>query len=196
MQDYLHVLKYTLSRFPDARIIVYGHSLGGSVAVCLLSKLRDGIGCKDTEDSNYMDGRFANIRGLILENPFSSIPDMTKALYPDRWTPYHYMGPLTWDQWNALGVMRNVRGDRSVLDRLRRDMMVVISENDEVVPKEMGKELWEAGRNGEGLHEDDRDLNGFGSIVVVRNALHENAWMRRQWLKEVSQYLAEVRRRL
>jgi hypothetical protein len=49
---------------------------------------------------------------------------MVKALYRDEWTLYHHMG--------------------SVLDRLRKDMMVVVSEMDKVVPVKMGKALWEA----------------------------------------------------
>ena len=51
-------------------------------------------------------------------------PGMVKALYRDEWTLYHHMG--------------------SVLDRLRKDMMVVVSEMDKVVPVKMGKALWEA----------------------------------------------------
>jgi fermentation-respiration switch protein FrsA (DUF1100 family) len=189
LNDYLQILKYTLTRFPDARIIVYGHSLGASVAVCLLSQLYDKI--DRTKDPNHEDARFANIKGLILENPFSSIPEMTKVLYPDRWTPYYHMAPLAWDKWDALSAMRGARGEVSVLSRLRRDMMIIVSERDELVPKTMGEELWEAVSNGA----DEECLNGFGRKVVIRDALHEDAWMHRQWLKEMVRYMAEVCRR-
>ena len=192
-------MKYTLARFPDARIIVYGHSLGGSVAVCLLSQLRDTVDRVVAGDPDDHKGTsFANIRGLVLENPFSSIPEMTRALYPDKWTPYHYMGNLTFDKWDALSAMRHAEGAGSVLDRLRRDMMVIVSENDELVPKEMGEQLWEAGSIGRSVSSDPNgnDSSGFGRKVIIRDALHETAWRRRQWLKEMTRYIAEVRSRL
>jgi pimeloyl-ACP methyl ester carboxylesterase len=197
LKDYLEVLRYTMTRFPDARIIIYGHSLGGSVAVCLLSQLYDEKRSMDPEDSNYGDPRFANIRGLILENSFCSIPEMTRALYPDRWTPYHYMGPLALDKWDALSAIRDAQREKSVLDGLRTEMMVLVSENDEVVPKEMGEELWKASRGEETLNDaaDGDHSEGLGRKVVIRDALHENAWMCRQWLKEMTRYISEVRAR-
>jgi uncharacterized protein len=197
LKDYLQVLKYTQSRFSDARIIVYGHSLGGAVSVCLLSQLYDEVDCTVNEDAKYKDAKFANIRGLIVENPFSSIPGMVKALYRDKWTPYHHMGPLALDKWDALSAMRKAQGKGSVLDRLRKDMMIVVSEMDEVVPAEMGKELWEASRGGVDVSNDAKGSNsdGFGSKVVIQNALHDDAWQHRQWLKEMTRYIAEVRRR-
>jgi hypothetical protein len=77
-------------------------------------------------------------------------------------------------------------------------MMVVVSEKDELVPKEMGQELWEAsGGAGQDITKrpNGNDSDRFGRQVIIRDALHENAWKRRQWLKEMTQYIAEVRRR-
>jgi fermentation-respiration switch protein FrsA (DUF1100 family) len=143
-----------------------------------------------THNSNHDDPRFANIKGLVLENPFSSIPGMAKALYPERWTPYRYMAPLAWDKWDAQSAIRDAQGEKFVLSRLRKDMMVVVSEKDELVPKAMGERLWEASSN----DTDKEGTDGFGSKVVIRDALHEDAWTHRQWLKEMMRYIAEVRR--
>lgn len=139
-----------------------------------------------------VDHRFSNIRGLILENPLASIPEMTKALYPDKWTPYHYMGPLTWDKWDAAAAMRSARSKGTVLGRVKKDMLVMVSGNDEVVPKEMGGELWVAGRDAGDTKEGPGSL---GRHVVIRDALHENAWEHQQWLKEMTCYISDVRRR-
>lgn len=196
LNDYLQILQYTLTRFPKARIIIYGHSLGASVAVCLLSQLHQEA--VHARGSLHCDARFANIKGLVLENPFSSIPGMAKALYPERWTPYHYMGPLTWDKWDAISAMRGAKEGGSILGRLTKDMMVVVSENDELVPKEMGQELWEAAGNATGAVADEcheQGRRGVGCKVVIRDALHENAWKRRQWLREMTRYLADVGRK-
>lgn len=43
--------------------------------------------------------------GLILENPLPSIPYMVRALYPQRWLPYHYLGPFAFDRWDAISAI-------------------------------------------------------------------------------------------
>lgn len=78
IQDYQDVLRYALRRFPQARIVLYGHSLGGAAAICTLAQLEEpGVGTRLNPD-------FDRIRGLILESPFSSIPAMVPALYPQN----------------------------------------------------------------------------------------------------------------
>lgn len=190
--DYLNVLKYAVSRFPQAKIVVYGHSLGGAIAVCLLSQLSDNEGlAKSDKVEETVDRRFSNIRGLVLENPLASIPEMTKALYPEKWIPYHYMGPLTWDKWDAVAAMHSTtRGEASVLGRVKKDMLIMVSEKDEVVPREMGEGLWHVGKESGDTEEGSGSL---GRHVVIRDALHENAWERRQWLKEMSSYICDIR---
>jgi len=66
---------------------------------------------------------------------------MVSAIYSQRWLPYHYMGPLVWDTWDALGAVSDAPSE-SVLHRVLGDTMVVLSEHDEVVPVEMGHELF------------------------------------------------------
>ncbi|KAF5377578.1 hypothetical protein D9615_005099 [Tricholomella constricta] len=85
-----------------SHIILYGHSLGGVVALCLFSHLKDHAPHRRPESSPAPDSdsdevvatdtdtdsaRKIRIRGLILENPFASVPGM----YPQRWS-------LVWDR--------------------------------------------------------------------------------------------------
>jgi pimeloyl-ACP methyl ester carboxylesterase len=162
LSDYTHALDYTIKRWPDSRIILYGHSLGGSAAVCLTSAL----------DSN----KYSNVQGLILENPFASIPEMVKALYPQRWLPYHYLTPFVWDRWDAVHAASNMSQD-SLLRRLSNDMLVLLSEKDELVPNWMGTGILNAAKS-----------KGRSS-VVIRDALHENAWGQGQWVREIAKYI-------
>lgn len=119
---------------------------------------------------------YPNVQGLILENPFASIPEMVKALYPQRWLPYHYLTPFVWDTWDAVHAASNMSQD-SLLWRLSKDILVLLSEKDELVPNRMGEDI----------------LNAMGSrgrpSVIIRDALHENAWEQRQWAREVAQYV-------
>ncbi|KAF8876389.1 hypothetical protein BD779DRAFT_1677793 [Infundibulicybe gibba] len=186
LADYYHVLKYALDRFPESNIVLYGHSLGGAAALCLLSRLREGEGgaegLMDAEKHIWFDPRFKRIKGLVLENPFSSIPGMVRALYPEQWVPYRYLAPLAFDKWDAVG------GENSTPDWAKYDVMV--SENDEVVPKEMGQKLFQIGSRCGVTGE--RSSDGVGKEVIMRDALHENAWEKREWIAELGKYLDEV----
>jgi pimeloyl-ACP methyl ester carboxylesterase len=193
LTDYLHVLHYILDRFPSSRIILYGHSLGGAAAVCLLSRLYE-----STDPSHpppqHLDPRYGNIRGLILENPFASIPGMVRALYPQRWVPYRHLAPLAFDKWDAAAAMWALSAPSSqdsTLKRLAGNMLVFLSENDEIVPPEMGMELYNAAvaAGGGQRGTDDATLR----MVVVKDALHENVWDKRQWLPEMKRYIESVK---
>jgi fermentation-respiration switch protein FrsA (DUF1100 family) len=197
-------MRYTQGRFPTSNIVVYGHSLGGAGAVCLLTQLyeaeqREGQrGRKSSERTRYHDPRYRNIKGLILENPFASIPGMVRALYPEGWIPYRHLAPLAFDKWDAMSAIRQIGNGQtlrsnSVLKRLLPHMMVLVSEKDELVPKEMGTELFDAGVGSRVAGEDtDKALAGIGRKVVIKDALHENAWEQRQWLTEMRKYIMEL----
>ena len=112
---------------------------------------------------------------------------MVKALYPQKWLPYHYLGGLAFDKWDALGAMRDVR-EGTLLDRLDKNMLVVLSMKDEIVPNEMGKALFEAASDNlkSGQEHSARRL------AIIPGALHDNAWTVRQWRKEIETYVQSM----
>jgi len=59
-------------------------------------------------------------------------------------------------------------------------MLVLLSEKDELVPNRMGMDILGAA-----------GLEGRSS-VVIRGALHENAWEKGQWVSEIAQYVDDV----
>jgi pimeloyl-ACP methyl ester carboxylesterase len=73
--DYTAALAFAASRFPTSRLTIYGHSLGASIALCLLASHTD------------VSKAAAMVHGLVLENAFSNMPDMLRVLYPQRWLP-------------------------------------------------------------------------------------------------------------
>ncbi|KAH9949776.1 Alpha/Beta hydrolase protein [Amylocystis lapponica] len=181
LADYSHVLSYTSLRFPSSTIVLYGHSLGGAVAICLAARLQS--------------SEFPAVKGLIVENPFLSIPSMVQALYPQRWLPYRYLTPFVFDKWDAGAAIRGARERPagSLLERLSEDMLVLTSEKDEVVPTAMAGELYDMARgvrSGEQELTAERDLP---RMVVIRDALHEHAWKQQQWVAEMRRYLHGVR---
>ncbi|OCB89499.1 hypothetical protein A7U60_g3294 [Sanghuangporus baumii] len=207
LADYASALRYAVKRWHGVPIVLYGHSLGGAVPVCLLASLDSDL----REEQDYRELRSA-LRGMILENPFASIPDMVRALYPQSWLPYHYLAPLARDKWDALSAMRDSArvsassseassslpaGEddsrhHSILPKLARNMLVLVSSHDEVVPPSMGRAIFDArpagARNArDGGHGEDRSR-----LVEIDGALHEDAWRQLQWRKETGRYLEDV----
>lgn len=214
--DYMSALAFALQKWPSIPVVLYGHSLGGSVAVCLLEAIEN-----RREETSFLmkDGldfeSLERIKGLVLENPFSSIPGMVHALYPQKWLPYRYLTPFAWDKWDALRAMRNAKTPihqgftppnikvdsyansittERVLSRLARNMLVMVSEKDEVVPRSMGISIFEeASQIGswEGRDHDEKKRNE-AKLIVIERALHEDAFRRKQWGLEISRYLDKV----
>jgi uncharacterized protein len=176
--DYNAALAFAASHFPASYLTIYGHSLGASIALCLLTPSK----CESTAAAA------AAVHGIVLENAFTSVPDMLRALYPQRWLPYRYLGPFVRDRWDA----RAAAATHIFPQDLARRTMVLVSEQDEVVPPAMGRELFEVLRASGGL-EDGVD-GAVGRLVVLEGALHENAWRYRDWAWAMKQYLESLER--
>jgi pimeloyl-ACP methyl ester carboxylesterase len=179
--DYVAALAFAASRFPTSRLTIYGHSLGASIALCLLAP--------------HTDVSKAAVHGLVLENAFTSVPDMLRALYPQRLLPYHYLGPFVCDRWDA----RAAASSHTFPRDLARRAMVLVSERDEVVPPAMGKEIFGALRASGDNQEGWRGVGGsmrmqepLGRFVMVEGALHEDAWRYREWTRAMKKYFEDI----
>ncbi|KAF9505308.1 hypothetical protein BS47DRAFT_1354108 [Hydnum rufescens UP504] len=176
IQDYFCGLTYALERWPNAPIIVMGHSLGASVAICLLFSLP----LDDKGKSRLMSDRTT---GLIVENPFTSIPNMVQTLYASQWLPYHHLGRFVWDRWDVLRGLQDISSSRTMLEKLASSMLVLTSENDEIVPPAMGRELYEkalaasnrVSASTQGSSDSEMlPMMPRAKLMVLRGALHDN----------------------
>ena len=59
-------------------------------------------------------------------------------------------------------------------------MLVLLSEKDELVPNSMAMDILNATKS-KGI-----------SNVIIRDALHEDAWKQRQWVREIAQYVCNI----
>ena len=98
-------------RFEPRNIFVYGHSLGGAVAVDLASRFPCG--------------------GLIVESSFTSIPDMARRIYRIPFLQY-----LPRSRFDSLAKIKKVSSP----------VLIIHGKQDQVVPFEMGRRLYEAAR--------------------------------------------------
>lgn len=115
--------------FSHERILVHGESLGGAVAIEL--------------------ARRRPIAGLVLENTFTSLPDIGAKLYP--WVPVRWLARLQFDSAAKIGF-------------LERPVLVVHTRQDEVVPFEHGRALYEAARGPKSFLATDGPHNGGGFL--------------------------------
>ncbi|KAF8745763.1 Alpha beta superfamily, partial [Rhizoctonia solani] len=189
LSDYTAVLEWISTAYPHSPVVLYGHSIGGSVAVNLLGSLPTG--------STSLASR---VRGLVLENAFTSIPAMVRAVYPSKWLPYYYLGPLVFDKWDALSAIRQCglslsppMAPSSALQNVilsPPSMLIINSENDELVPSQMGEQMLDAASK---VYQELSSPLGTGPRrVVIPGALHDGAFTKRQWREEVRAYIAGV----
>ncbi|KAJ5513271.1 hypothetical protein N7463_002823 [Penicillium fimorum] len=91
----------------DLEIVIWGHSLGAAVACSAVSTYiaRQYEGQTSNTSSNKP---LAPIAGLILEAPTSSIKDMLISLYPQKWLPYRYLWPFSWNTWDIKANMKQM----------------------------------------------------------------------------------------
>lgn len=176
--DYTAVFEYAREKYgDDTKIVLYGHSLGGAVALSL---------CRFDSIRSRIAGPFPASRaqhvsnigptGCILENPLPSIRHMVRSLYPQRWLPYHYLGPFVFDRWDSISAIRD--------DKALRDVpsLWIRSGSDEIIP-DGGVEAMYASVEGEGKR-----------WVGVKGALHDTAYLTREWKRAMDQFLADVTR--
>ncbi|CDZ98733.1 Predicted alpha/beta hydrolase BEM46 [Phaffia rhodozyma] len=172
LNDYRTVLEYAWANYPQSRIVLYGHSLGGTAICCMLSEL------KHDEESN-------SVEGVVLENAFPSVKRMiTQSLYPSRYLPYHYLTPFVFDPWDALSALETSH-PHSLL--YNTPILFLSGSKDSLVLPSMGKEMFEAARL--------RNGTILRRWVLVEGKGHDDVWQKSTfWGMEVGSFLKEIQR--
>ncbi|KAE8149484.1 Alpha/Beta hydrolase protein [Aspergillus avenaceus] len=167
----------------DLRLILWGHSLGSAIAskatATYLSRQHDTHpSIKSTENNTSQHP----ISGLILEAPSSSIKDMLISLYPQKWLPYRYLWPFSWNHWDCTTAMDRLARWRDHRDTVqgkhescevdipspRRTIppiLLLSVQNDEVIPPHVA----------DGLEADAKRLGLSLERKDVKGALHTEA---------------------
>jgi len=91
------------------RLVLFGESLGSAVATQLATEVAS--------------------RALVLESPFTSVPDMARAVYP-----FLPLWPFVRTRYDTL----------SKIEALRVPLLILHGERDEVVPFAQGRRVFEA----------------------------------------------------
>lgn len=129
----------------DTQVILWGHSLGAAVASAATAAYLPRRVASDKTSRRPL----APVAGLVLEAPTSSIKDMLISLYPQKWLPYRYLWPFSWNTWDITASMKQMAGwrDGSDLEGLRLmahslpPILLMSAEKDEVIPSYVPMQL-------------------------------------------------------
>lgn len=149
----------------DLEIVIWGHSLGAAVAASAVSTY---VAQQDQEQISCEtpgDGSLAPVTKLILEAPTSSIKDMLISLYPQKWLPYRYLWPFSWNNWDIKNSLRqmatwrdrnedisNISKGRDFKPEANRSSLIpsiflLSAEKDEVIPSYVPGEIEEQAKS-------------------------------------------------
>eukprot|EP00761_Pharyngomonas_kirbyi_P008961 gb/GECH01008975.1/.p1 GENE.gb/GECH01008975.1/~~gb/GECH01008975.1/.p1 ORF type:complete len:370 (+),score=45.18 gb/GECH01008975.1/:1-1110(+) len=131
------------------KIFIFGHSIGGSVAAYLANKNPE------------------NVKGLILENSFTSIFEMLESLYGN--SPYVYLKPFLRNKWPTNEYVRHISSHIPCL--------ILSGINDEVVPPHMSHSLFHIAKS----HPSSRFVELPGK--------HNDTWQSLQYYQEIRDFV-------
>jgi len=145
-------LDYLLHRddLDRTKIIVFGRSLGGAVALHL---------CSNAESQS-------KVRGLIIENTFTSVPDMIDVVFP-LLSRFKF---LCTNVWESIGV----------ISKIRIPLLMLASEKDELVPLSHMRRLQEAAVNA--LHKE---------FYSFPEGHHMDAWLQPGYVQKLRTFIEQ-----
>ncbi|KAL3465202.1 Alpha/Beta hydrolase protein [Aspergillus heterothallicus] len=132
----------------EMQVVLWGHSLGAAVAstatVTQLSRTPTTPSSEGTSGKKSLP-----IAGLILEAPISSIKDMLISLYPQKWLPYRYLWPFSWNNWDVAAALEQIATHRDKLSGGTGSIppiFIMSAESDEVIPLWVADQLEETAK--------------------------------------------------
>lgn len=159
---------YFSHSFPPARprkFVIWGQSIGAGVATNLTAHyLNNPLAFQAESDQSRKKETttVVPITGLILETPFTSIRDLLLAFYPQKWIPYHYLGPFLRSHWDSVQALQQIA--QAPGNQRKPKIFMLEAGSDEVVPAGNAQQL-------EGLC---KTLKLNVERRVIGGALHSN----------------------
>lgn len=140
MQDAEAIVKYAFTALKEKininEIFILGRSLGGAVAIHVINELKP------------------NIRGLIIENTFTSMSDLIDKIFPFL---KHIKNYLLKNHWPTKDRIKNVKVP----------ILFLMSAKDELIPIEQMHELYDKAENAK-----------FKSKYIIKDGTHNESWIK------------------
>lgn len=153
--DAQSALDYLVQRedIDNRRIVIFGRSLGGAVAIDLAAH-------KDYKNK---------IWALIVENTFTSIPEMARIIL--RWKCLN---------WMPLFIHKNKYLSINKMGNIMMPTLIMCGSNDTLVPPSMAKVLF------------DKCKTSYKHLVIISGGGHNDTWTCREYYPSVQKFLLDV----
>ncbi|BFZ55450.1 hypothetical protein PYCC9005_002491 [Savitreella phatthalungensis] len=135
----------TLKHEGSGEIILWGHSIGAGFAVLSATRV----------------ARARQINAVVLETPFIDTMTVLKSLYPQKWLPYHHLGPWLRTRLDMSAALEQMGF------RWPYKTLVLQAEKDEILPANAGAQVTGL------LSEAAVDPTSI-EHVLVKGALHQD----------------------
>ncbi|KAL8671093.1 MAG: hypothetical protein Q9168_004394 [Polycauliona sp. 1 TL-2023] len=180
--DAAAAIEYAVSKFhgpgkEPIRLVLWGQSIGAGVATsaaAALSSIVEGKGGDRHSNPAFTE----SVSGLLLETPFVSVRDMLRAIYPQKWLPYRYLGPFLWNHWDSRAALQTMASPTKQHPRI----LILQAANDELVPSDQSVELEEMAQS----------LGLDVQRIVVSNALHNEVAVKGQGRRAIVDFLSSL----
>ncbi|CAG8473509.1 8581_t:CDS:2 [Paraglomus occultum] len=154
-RDALAIFDFVRQQFPKNPLYLYGHSLGGAVMLYLASH-------------PHVQ---REVKGIILENTFTSMQDMAATLYPQSWLPYKYLARSPY-------ILRSRWESEKRIRAVTTPILFLSSVDDEIIPQSQMMRLRDNAINAK-----------FTTWIEFHNALHMNTYMQDGYLEAIKQFI-------
>ena len=173
---------YSNSSPPDRlrEFVIWGQSIGAGVATNLTAHyLNNPLSFQPDHSRGKETTTVVPITSLILETPFTSIRDLLLAFYPQKWLPYHYLGPFLRSHWDSLQALQQIA--QAPGNQKKPNIFMLEAGSDEVVPVGNAQKL-------EGLC---KTLKLDVERRVIGGALHSNVVAKWDGQLTIARFLRE-----
>ena len=173
---------YSNSSPPDRlrEFVIWGQSIGAGVATNLTAHyLNNPLSFQPDHSRGKETTTVVPITSLILETPFTSIRDLLLAFYPQKWLPYHYLGPFLRSHWDSVQALQQIA--QAPGNPKKPNIFMLEAGSDEVVPAGNAQKL-------EGLC---KTLKLDVERRVIGGALHSNVVAKWDGQLAIARFLRE-----
>ena len=162
------------------KFVIWGQSIGAGVATNLTAHyLNNPLAFQPDHSRGKETTTVVPITSLILETPFTSIRDLLLAFYPQKWLPYHYLGPFLRSHWDSVQALQQIA--QAPGNQRKPNIFMLEAGSDEVVPAGNAQKL-------EGLC---KTLKLDVERRVIGGALHSNVVAKWDGQLAIARFLRE-----
>ncbi len=155
-----------------SKIFIFGRSLGGAVAFHLAKYIEQQQQLNTNSNTNTNTSPSPPLKGIIVENTFTSISKMVDTLMPA-------IAPL------KFLVLRMDWNSENIAPILNTPVLYLAGQRDELVPHSQMRQLFQKSLHGQSV---------YAKMHIIRNGTHNDSWVQggREYYHAVKSFMSHV----